>query len=126
MLKPIAFVLTVCAASASTVMVARAADSQNGALLFDNYCSDCHAARAGAVSRKGPNLFGVVGRKTASVPGFDYSDAHKAAGWVWTAENLNRYIADPRAATPGTTMKFKGAFDPAERADIIAYLATLR
>jgi cytochrome c len=104
---------------------AQAGDAQRGADLFADNCSDCHSTKEDGGNRKGPNLFGVVGRKTGSVPGFDYSDANKAAGWVWTPERLDAYLAAPKTVIPGTIMKFKGDPDAKEREDIIAYLASL-
>ncbi|WP_246130671.1 c-type cytochrome [Nitrospirillum pindoramense] len=103
----------------------RAADATRGADLFDNYCGECHTTRAGGGSRSAPNLFGLMGRRTGTVEGFAYSDANRAAGWVWSPETLDTYLAAPKTAMPGTVMKFQGVKDPAERADIIAFLATL-
>jgi cytochrome c len=102
-----------------------AGDPAKGAQLFDDNCSDCHTIAQGGSNKRGPNLVGVVGRKTGSVADYEYSDANKAAGWVWTPEVLDRYLADPKQALPGTKMKFKGDADAQERADIIAFLQTL-
>ncbi|MCD6674377.1 MAG: cytochrome c family protein, partial [Burkholderiaceae bacterium] len=57
-----------------------------------------------------------------SVPGFDYSDAMKRSGIVWNAKTLDRFLADPMKAVPGTTMGYAGVKDPKERADLIAFL----
>jgi cytochrome c len=102
-----------------------AGDSKRGAELFADNCGDCHSVKEGGPNRKGPNLFGVIGRKSGTVPGFEYSDANKAKDWIWTAERLEPYLAAPKAVVPGTIMKFKGDPDPKERADIIAFLMTL-
>jgi cytochrome c len=102
-----------------------AGDPKRGASLFEDSCSDCHNAKPDGGNRKGPNLFGVVGRKSGSVPGFDYSDANKGLNWLWTPARLDPYLASPQKIVPGTIMKFKGDPDPQERADIIAYLVTL-
>jgi cytochrome c len=104
---------------------AAAGDPKRGSELFADNCGDCHSVKEGGINRKGPNLFGVVGRKSGSVPGFDYSDANKAKDWIWTPERLEPYLAAPKAVVPGTIMKFKGDPDPQERADIIAFLMTL-
>jgi len=96
-----------------------------GADLVETYCSECHTTERGGSSRKAPNLFGLVGRKAGQVPGFDYSDANKALGWVWDETNLNTYLTAPKTVVVGTTMKFKGIPDAAERADVIAFLASL-
>jgi cytochrome c len=70
----------------------------------------------------GPNLYGVFGRKAASVPGFSYSDPLKAAGWKWDAQHIDTWITDPKADLPGTKMTFAGLKDPKDRTDVIAYL----
>ncbi|HVI51957.1 MAG TPA: cytochrome c family protein [Candidatus Sulfotelmatobacter sp.] len=103
-----------------------AGDAKSGADLFDNNCSDCHSVKEDGGNRKGPNLFGVVGRKTGAVSGFEYSDANRSAGWVWNADTLDHYLTNPKEAIPGTIMKFKGSLSAAERADLIAFLSTLK
>ena len=86
-------------------------------------CKACHAFEAGAPSPIGPNLHNVVGRKIASVDGFNYSPALKAkAGEVWTYENLNHWITNPQAFASGTTMAFPGLPDAQQRADVIMFL----
>jgi len=88
-------------------------------------CKACHAFEAGAPSPIGPNLHNVVGRKIASVEGFNYSPALKAhAGEVWSYENLNHWITNPQAFASGTTMAFPGLPDAQQRADVIAFLRT--
>ena len=116
--------LAAAAALAATPAHA-AGDPKRGAELFADNCGDCHSVKEGGPNRKGPNLFGVIGRKSGTVPGFDYSEANKAKDWIWTADRLEPYLASPKAVVPGTIMKFKGDPDPQERADIIAFLLTL-
>lgn len=118
-----ALAAALCTALAAPALAGNAA---TGAKLFEGYCSDCHTVVAGGGNNKGPNLFGVVGRKTASVADFDYSDAHRAANWVWTPEVLDSYLTAPREKVVGTKMKFKGIPDAGERADVIAYLSSLK
>jgi len=103
-----------------------AGDAKSGADLFDNNCSDCHSVKEDGGNRKGPNLYGVVGRKTGAIAGFEYSDANRNAGWVWNAETLDHYLTNPKEAIPGTIMKFKGSLSAGERADIIAFLSGLK
>ncbi|WP_290689611.1 MULTISPECIES: c-type cytochrome [unclassified Haematobacter] len=91
-------------------------------------CAICHAVEAGAPNKAGPNLHDVVGRKTASLEGFTYSDAMKKLGddgHIWTPEEIDHFITDPKAMVPGTKMAFAGVKKPEERADIIAYLQSL-
>jgi cytochrome c len=85
-------------------------------------CQACHTFNKGEPNRVGPNLYGVVGRDKASVPGFNYSAAMKAKGGKWTIEELNVYLTNPRGYVPGTSMSFAGLPRGSERADIIAFL----
>jgi cytochrome c2 len=86
-------------------------------------CKVCHAFEAGAPSPIGPNLHNVVGRKIASVEGFNYSPALKAkAGESWTYEHLNTWITNPQSFAQGTTMAFPGIPDAKQRADVILFL----
>lgn len=87
-------------------------------------CAVCHSAVKGRVI-VGPPLFGVVGRKADTVPGFSYSKAMAASGITWDATSINAFITSPQAKVPGTRMPFAGLKDPVKRAAIIAYLTTL-
>ncbi len=87
-------------------------------------CAVCHSDTAGK-NGIGPSLFGVVGRDAGTVSGFKYSAAMKTAG-KWTPEKLDAFIAAPKTAVPGTSMPFGGMKDAAKRADLVAYLATLK
>lgn len=103
-----------------------AANSDRGADLFETHCSDCHSVSAKIVNRKGPSLYGVVGRKAGTVPGAKYSAAMAGLGMVWNAQTLDTYLTDPKGPVPAGTMKFKGLPSAADRADLITYLATLK
>jgi cytochrome c len=85
-------------------------------------CQACHTFNKGEPNRIGPNLYGVVGRDRASVPGFNYSAAMKAKGGKWTIEELNAFLTNPRGLVPGTSMSFAGLPRGSERADVIAFL----
>jgi cytochrome c len=92
-------------------------------------CATCHQVGPGAKTLVGPELNGIVGRKAASVEGYPYAPGMKKlgdAGFVWTEENINRWISDPKAMLPQSPMAlaFQGVPDADERANIIAYLAT--
>jgi len=88
-------------------------------------CAACHTFDKGGASRVGPNLYGVVGGPHAHVDGFAYSDAMKSQGGVWDYEALNKFLANPKAAVPGTKMAFAGIRNDQDRANLIAYLRTL-
>jgi len=103
---------------------ALAADPAAGEKIFKSQCGICHAVVAGE-NRIGPTLFGVVGRRAGSVPGFNYTADHKKLGIAWDAATLDKYLANPRAMVPDTSMVYAGLKDDAERADLVAYLETL-
>ncbi len=121
------FVIAVVLAVASLPLltsVAQAQNADNGKPVFKQVCNICHDV-APDKNRVGPSLFGIVGRKTGSVPGFHYSDANKGANLTWDEATLDRYLTDPRGVIPGTTMAYAGLKDEQKRKDLIAYLATL-
>jgi cytochrome c len=107
------------------VLPADAADPAAGKSVFTSQCSICHSPLPGK-NMVGPSLFGVVGRKTGSVAGFHYSPANLGANITWDQATLDKYLQGPRAAIPGTTMTYGGLKDDTRRADLIAYLATLK
>ncbi len=100
------------------------ADPQRGAKVF-LLCKACHVAAPGAEPTVGPNLWGVVGRPVASMPDYDYSEGLEAIGGSWDFETLSRYLFDPGAMANNSRMVFPGVKAAQERADLIAYLATL-
>ena len=85
----------------------------------------CHTFNKGGPNRVGPNLWGLVNRPKASEAGFNYSAAMKGKGGEWTYDDLNKYLANPKAFVPGTNMQFAGLNRGSERADLINYLHTL-
>lgn len=97
---------------------ARTADPDAGAAVYER-CIACHALE---YDRTGPRHCGLFGRRSGSVPGFAYSEAMKRSGIVWTEATLDRFLAAPTRVVPGTTMGYAGISDPAERADLIAWL----
>jgi cytochrome c len=104
---------------------AMAADPAAGKAMFTSTCSICHSVQPGK-NMVGPSLAGVVGRKTGSVPGFHYSPANQNAHLTWDEATLDKYLRSPRTTIPGTTMTYGGLKDDTKRADLIAYLATLK
>jgi cytochrome c len=109
---------------AGSATPALAADPVAGEKVFKAQCGICHAVAAGE-NRIGPTLFGVVGRPAGGVPGFNYTADHKKVGITWDAANLDKYLVNPRAMVPDTSMVYAGLKDDAERADLVAYLGTL-
>ncbi len=116
------------AAALSMIAVSSAAyaggDAVAGKSVF-NKCAICHSPAPGKTII-GPSLFGVVGRPSASVPGYSYSDPMKAANKTWDEATLDAYLTDPKAMVPGTKMTFPGLPKPEDRANVIAYLETLK
>ena len=88
-------------------------------------CQACHNFEEGQGPKVGPDLYGVVGRKIASVPGFNYSAALKSKNGTWDFSALNAWLSKPTAYAPGTAMTFAGLSNDKQRADVIAYLDTL-
>lgn len=85
-------------------------------------CVACHAVQPGAGAKMGPNLAGVVGRKSGSAAGFKYSAAMQKAKLTWNDATLDKWLTKPSAVVPGTSMAFPGLPNPADRANVIAYL----
>jgi cytochrome c len=106
------------------------ANADAGKTVF-RQCASCHTPDKGGKNGVGPNLFDVVGNKKAHIQGYAYSNAMKAAAekggdeGTWTYEQLNAFIANPKATVPGTKMTFAGLRKPEDRANVIAYLRTL-
>lgn len=125
----IAALLTIVVTSASALpsvaMAAKPGDPVRGERVFQR-CYACHSVEPDEGNLQGPNLYKVLGRPAAVVPGFEYSQAMKqkaAEGLVWDAATLDAFIADPDAVVPGTLMSIPPVRNSQERSDLIAYLA---
>lgn len=116
---------SVIAGMAMSVSAANAADAGAGRAVYQSSCEICHSVQPGQ-NKIGPTLFGVVGRKTGSVPGYKYSVANEKADLTWDDATLEKYLQAPRATIPGTKMTYAGVKDAKKRADLIAYLDTLK
>lgn len=103
---------------------ARAQDAADGKGIFRSQCSICHSPRPGQ-NIVGPSLFGVVGRHSGRISGFNYSQANIASGITWDPATLDRYLANPQQVVPGTRMTYPGLRDPQKRSELLAYLETL-
>ena len=110
---------------AAAAPLAHAGDASAGKDVFKSECSECHTVKEGR-NKKGPSLFGIVGRKAGSIGDYDYSDALKQSKWTWTSEQLHTYLSQPaKKANPGTKMKYDGLTDAKQLDDLISYLDTL-
>ena len=112
--------------ASQAAQAAQAGDAKNGQAVFMDNCAVCHSAEKGAPSKIGPNLFGVVGRKSATAAGYMYSAAMMGANLTWDVPTLQVYLTGPQKKVPGTKMGFPGFSDPGEEADVIAYLNSLK
>jgi cytochrome c len=99
-----------------------AAQQPRGAELFANECGVCHAVTKGTTGMMGPNLAGVVGRKSGSLEGFNYSQAMRNKNIDWQAENIAQLITQPQAYVPGTYMPYMGMASADDRQAVVCFL----
>lgn len=97
-------------------------NAQTGAALYQQHCTACHAIDSNKI---GPAHRGVMGRRVGSLPGYKYSAELAASRLRWTPQTLNTWLADPEDLVVGQRMGFQ-IENEQERADLIAYLATLK
>ena len=95
-------------------------DAVRGEARFQE-CAACHRLEAGT-NEVGPSLHGVFSRKAGELADFRFSPAMKRSRVTWTAETLEKYIADPQAFIPANRMPYAGMSNASDRADLIAYL----
>lgn len=106
--------------SGALVILADADPERDGRLAF-GACADCHGTDLRGTDR-GPPLRGVIGRRIAGWPGYEFSPALRRWTGEWTAERLDAFLADPQAFAPGTTMELAPMANPAERRAIVEYV----
>jgi cytochrome c len=109
-------------AGAAPAAAVAAADAKPAAYA---QCAACHSVEPGKHGI-GPSLHGVYGTKAGDIPGYAFSDKLKASGLTWDDATLDQWLAGPMKMVPGTKMTYAGMSDPAKRAEIIAYLKTLK
>lgn len=117
-LAAVALALTLVGDAAAAIDAALPGNPSAGEAIYAR-CLACHAL---AYDRTGPRHCGLLGRHAGSVKGFAYSVAMKRSGIVWNERTLDRFLANPLKAVPGTAMGYAGVADRKERADLIAYL----
>ncbi|CAM8668484.1 MULTISPECIES: c-type cytochrome [Sphingobium] len=100
------------------------ADVAAGEKVFAK-CAACHTVNQGGANGIGPNLYATVGESIGQGKGgFAFSDALKSKGGEWSFDNLDHWLKSPREFAPGTKMTFAGLGNPADRANLIAWLNT--
>ncbi len=112
------------AAGGRVAALIAAADAAKGRKLAKK-CAACHTFKKGGKNRVGPNIWGVVGGPRGAAPGYRYSAPMKALGGTWSDQDLDKYLAKPKAFLPKGKMSFPGMKKPQQRAALIKYLRTL-
>jgi cytochrome c len=110
--------IVVGGAAAATSATPLHGDPAHGAAIYER-CLACHAL---AYDRTGPRHCGLFGRRAGGVQGFPYSAAMRRSSIVWNDMTLDRFLANPLQAVPGTAMGYAGVADGRERADLLAYI----
>jgi len=119
------FAVILASALALTSGAAMAAgDADKGKKVFKK-CKACHAIKAGK-KKVGPSMFGVVDRKAGTAEGYRFSEAMKASGLTWDEATLDKFLKKPKTLVKKTKMSFAGLKKDSQRADVIAYLNTLK
>jgi cytochrome c len=100
---------------------AQAQDAAAGEQVFKK-CFPCHSVGEGAKNKVGPELNGLDGRHSGTVPGYSYSEANQKSGITWNEQTFKQYIEDPRAMIPKTKMTFVGIKKDTDIDNLWAYL----
>jgi glucose/arabinose dehydrogenase/mono/diheme cytochrome c family protein len=126
---PVLFSLAILAAGRAAAQAPAVGDPAQGKTFFTQSCALCHSDVLGPgnteIAKQGPSLVGVVGRPAGRGTSFNYTVALKNSGLTWDAPTLDKFLASPSTLVPGTAMPF-AVPDAQVRANVIAYLATLK
>lgn len=119
--RTLALAMMVSGALAGHALALEPGDAAAGAKVFKK-CQACHSIVAADGNKIGPNLHGVIGRKSGSVEGFSYSDAMKSAGVVWDEATIEKYLRDPKGFVPKNKMAFVGLKKDSDLANVLAFI----
>ena len=125
-MQPQALLTLILAGALFSTGAAAAGDAQAGGKLFSKTCGGCHSIGENARNGFGPQLNGVIGRLAGTSEGYQYSDAMKNSGVVWTREKLAAYIEAPKKVVSGTRMIFWGISDQEKIDNLLAYIETFQ
>ncbi len=123
-LPPGKAILVLVSVLGSSSRALAAGDPGAGQKVFASHCATCHATEAGQ-NKIGPSLAGIVGSKSGTVPGFNFSPAMKNADITWDDAELDKFLANPAGDVHGTRM-FVNLPSESDRQNVIAYLETLK
>ena len=119
------FAVALASAMALTSGAAMAAGDAAKCRKVFKKCKACHSIKAGK-KKVGPSMFGVVGRKAGTAQGYRFSKAMKGSGLTWDEATLDKFLKKPKKVVKKTKMGFAGLKKDNQRADVIAYLKTLK
>jgi cytochrome c len=114
------------AALAASANIALAGDATAGRKVYLSRCQTCHSVDKGGSNKLGPLLFGIMGKKAGTLPGYAYSRPLKNSKFVWNDDALRNWLKRPNQTLPGTRMAFAGLSNPQQIEDLIAYMHTLK
>ncbi len=101
-------------------------DAASGEVIAGKVCAVCHSFEKGGKVVYGPNLFDIYGKPAAAIEGYKYSTALENSGLIWTGKNLAGFVSDPENFVKGTKARFPGIRSEKDKADILAYIKTLK
>ena len=101
-------------------------DVKKGAKLFKAKCAQCHSIEEGGNVKSGPPLWALFGSNAGRTTGYGYSEAVKSSGITWSDKHMYEFLVNPKKYIPGTKMVFAGLKKPAERADLVAFMASCK